>query len=92
MAAAPNHRNEKWRNDIVHRVKMACAYPQFELIHKGNQDTGVIKTACSVAIFCVDELPPVLWHISLEEFLGFFNFPDTESCRIVDLVLKKNRH
>ena len=35
---------------------------------------------------------PVLGHIALEESFGFFNFPNAQAGRIVDLLLKKNRH
>lgn len=34
----------------------------------------------------------MLRYIGFEEIFSLFNFPDTKSCSIVDLMLKKNWH
>jgi len=34
----------------------------------------------------------MLWHIGLEEFFRFLDFPNAQAGGLVDLLLKKNRH
>ena len=35
---------------------------------------------------------PMLRNIAFKEFFCFFDFPDAQSCGIVNWMLKKNRH
>lgn len=35
---------------------------------------------------------PVQRDISFKKFFGFFDLPDTQPCRFVNRMLKKNRH